>query len=64
MHTKPSINYQIDTKLLPDARIAVVPCGCQNFQKLCHTVLGRLEENGGDFDLVEIWKNSSETGQK
>ena len=23
-----------------------------------------LEENGGDFDLVEIWKNSSETGQK
>ena len=23
-----------------------------------------MEENGGDFDLVEIWKNSSETGQK
>ena len=27
-------------------------------------MLGRLEENGGDFDLAEIWKNSSETGQK
>ena len=30
--------YQIDTKLLPDARIAVVPYDYQNFQKLCHTV--------------------------
>ena len=24
-------------------------------------VQGQLEENGGDFDLVGIWKNSSET---
>ena len=23
-----------------------------------------MEENGDDFDLVEIWKNNSETGQK
>ena len=27
-------------------------------------VQGQLEENGGDFDLVGIWKNSSETQQK
>ena len=29
-----------------------------------HDIVGRMEENEGDFDLVEIWKNSSETGQK
>ena len=29
-----------------------------------HKNLGQLKENGGDFDLVEIWKNSSETRHK
>ena len=29
MHTKPSRNYQIDTKLLPDAKIGAVPRGTQ-----------------------------------
>ena len=39
---------------------------CSESILLCKNsfVLGQLEENGGDFDLVEIWKNSSETRQK
>ena len=57
MHTKPSRNYQTDTKLLPDARIAVVPRGVLNFQKLCHTVRGVNKDRGVKDHKGEIRTN-------